>query len=122
MEDRQLRLQRHGLCRCSQRAGCELSCSRYHQFNQQELKYFQSVSRDISALIFCIESVHSRGSSLFQDAVVEFKVSGTGGPIYRLVVPQTRKEVGYGRMIAVRDYPLRIVFFHRHVSDGFQLF
>ena len=30
----------------------ELSCSRYHQFNQQEWKYFQYVSRDISALNF----------------------------------------------------------------------
>ena len=45
-----------------------------------------------------------------------------GEMIYRFVDPQTRKEVDDGRMIAVRENPLRIEFFHRHVSDGFQMF
>ena len=36
--------------------------------------------------------------------------------------PQTKKETDNGRVIAVKENPLRIESFHRHVSDGFQMF
>ena len=42
--------------------------------------------------------------------------------INRLVDPQTKKETDNGRVIAVKENPLRIESFHRHVSDGFQMF
>merc|ERR1712165_440129 len=43
-----------------------------------------------------------------------------GEVIYRLVDPQTKSETDDERVIAVKDGPLRMEFFHRHVSDGYR--
>ena len=45
-----------------------------------------------------------------------------GEMIYRLVDPQTKRETDDERVIAVKEGPLRMEFFHRHVSDGFRMF
>merc|ERR1712117_933235 len=45
-----------------------------------------------------------------------------GEVIYRLVDPQTKEETEDERVIAVKEDPLRMEFFHRHVSDGFRIF
>merc|ERR1712045_1020740 len=45
-----------------------------------------------------------------------------GEVIYRLVDPQTKEETEDERVIAVKEGPLRMEFFHRHVSDGFRVF
>merc|ERR1719471_937658 len=44
----------------------------------------------------------------------------TGEMIYRKVDPTTKKETDDERVIAVKDGPLRLEFFHRHVSDGYR--
>ena len=69
-----------------------------------------------------IESVLSRGSSLFKDAVVKVMVSGTAGRSTVWWMHRQGRKIDYERMIAVREHTLRIVFFHRRVSDGFQMF
>ena len=56
-----------------------------------------------------MESVHSRGSSLFKDAVVKVMVSGTAGPSTVWWMHRQGRKFGYERMIAVREYTLRIV-------------
>merc|ERR1719476_7160 len=43
-----------------------------------------------------------------------------GEMVYRVVDPRTRKESQDERVIAVRQNPLRMEFFHRHVSDGYR--
>merc|ERR1719346_619547 len=43
-----------------------------------------------------------------------------GEIIYRIVDPKTKRETEDERVIAVKDGPLRMEFFHRHVSDGFR--
>merc|ERR1719330_1601845 len=45
-----------------------------------------------------------------------------GEVIYRLVDPQTKRETDDERVIAVKEGPLRMEFFHRHVSDGFRMY
>merc|ERR1740129_1792205 len=45
-----------------------------------------------------------------------------GEVIYRLVDPETKKETDDERVIAVKEGPLRMEFFHRHVSDGFRMY
>ena len=45
-----------------------------------------------------------------------------GEMIYRLVDPQTKRETDDERVIAVKEGPLRMEFFHRHVSDGYRMF
>merc|ERR1712117_321236 len=45
-----------------------------------------------------------------------------GEIIYRLVDPVTKRETDDERVIAVKESPLRMEFFHRHVSDGFRIF
>merc|ERR1712242_309800 len=45
-----------------------------------------------------------------------------GEVIYRLVDPETKRETEDERVIAVKEGPLRMEFFHRHVSDGFRVF
>merc|ERR550532_3960615 len=45
-----------------------------------------------------------------------------GEIIYRLVDPATKAETDDERVIAVKEDPLRMEFFHRHVSDGFRMF
>jgi len=45
-----------------------------------------------------------------------------GEIIYRLVDPQTRSETDDERVIAVKEGPLRMEFFHRHVSDGYRMY
>merc|ERR1712079_499964 len=43
-----------------------------------------------------------------------------GEIIYRLVDPATKRETDDERVIAVKEEPLRMEFFHRHVSDGYR--
>merc|ERR1719232_2249475 len=43
-----------------------------------------------------------------------------GEIMYRIVEPGTKKETDDERVIAVKDGPLRLEFFHRHVSDGYR--
>merc|ERR1712012_1188444 len=43
-----------------------------------------------------------------------------GEIIYRIVDPATKRETDDERVIAVKDGPLRMEFFHRHVSDGYR--
>merc|ERR1719330_691671 len=45
-----------------------------------------------------------------------------GEIIYRLVDPVTKGETEDERVIAVKESPLRMEFFHRHVSDGYRLY
>merc|ERR1719464_1757140 len=45
-----------------------------------------------------------------------------GEIIYRLVDPATKGETDDERVIAVKDSPLRMEFFHRHVSDGYRMY
>merc|ERR1719512_497670 len=40
--------------------------------------------------------------------------------IYRIVDPETKRETDDERVIAVKEGPLRMEFFHRHVSDGYR--
>merc|ERR1712242_276358 len=44
----------------------------------------------------------------------------TGEMIYRVVDPETKRETDDERVIAVKEGPLRMEFFHRHVSDGYR--
>merc|ERR1712045_722344 len=44
----------------------------------------------------------------------------TGEIIYRIVDPGTKRETDDERVIAIKEGPLRIEFFHRHVSDGYR--
>jgi len=46
----------------------------------------------------------------------------TGEMVYRLVDPSTKQETDDERVMAVRDGPLRIEFFHRHKSDGYRAY
>merc|ERR1719216_235225 len=46
----------------------------------------------------------------------------TGEMIYRQVDPDTKQETEDERVIAVRESPLRMEFFHRHVSDGYRMY
>merc|ERR1712051_19089 len=43
-----------------------------------------------------------------------------GEIIYRKVDPETKRETDDERVIAVKEGPLRMEFFHRHVSDGYR--
>merc|ERR1712079_342293 len=43
-----------------------------------------------------------------------------GEIIYRIVDPKTKMETDDERVIAVKEGPLRMEFFHRHVSDGYR--
>merc|ERR550532_3258900 len=43
-----------------------------------------------------------------------------GEIIYRLVDPATKRETDDERVIAVKEEPLRMEFFHRHVSAGYR--
>merc|ERR1712012_1348798 len=43
-----------------------------------------------------------------------------GEIIYRIVDPGTKRETDDERVIAVKEGPLRMEFFHRHVSDGYR--
>merc|ERR1711963_1010290 len=45
-----------------------------------------------------------------------------GEIIYRLVDPVTKRETEDERVIAVKESPLRMEFFHRHVSDGYRMY
>jgi len=45
-----------------------------------------------------------------------------GEIMYRLVDPETKRETDDERVIAVKESPLRMEFFHRHVSDGYRSF
>merc|ERR1719512_79647 len=45
-----------------------------------------------------------------------------GEIIYRIVDPNTKAETDDERVIAVKEGPLRMEFFHRHVSDGYRSF
>jgi len=45
-----------------------------------------------------------------------------GEIIYRLVDPVTKGETDDERVIAVKESPLRMEFFHRHVSDGYRMY
>merc|ERR1719410_2269837 len=45
-----------------------------------------------------------------------------GEVVYRVVDPQTKQETDDERVIAVKENPLRMEFFHRHVSDGFRMY
>ena len=45
-----------------------------------------------------------------------------GEIIYRVVDPETKRETDDERVIAVKEGPLRMEFFHRHVSDGYRSF
>merc|ERR1719433_1269122 len=42
--------------------------------------------------------------------------------IYRVVDPKTKRETDDERVIAVKEGPLRMEFFHRHVSDGYRTY
>merc|ERR1712127_279088 len=46
----------------------------------------------------------------------------TGEIIYRIVDPGTKRETDDERVIAVKEGPLRMEFFHRHVSDGYRTY
>jgi len=43
-----------------------------------------------------------------------------GEIMYRVVDPKTKRETDDERVIAVKEGPLRMEFFHRHVSDGYR--
>merc|ERR1719327_1479366 len=43
-----------------------------------------------------------------------------GEIMYRIVDPGTKRETDDERVIAVKEGPLRMEFFHRHVSDGYR--
>merc|ERR1719232_1832189 len=45
-----------------------------------------------------------------------------GEIIYRLVDSATKAETDDERVIAVKEGPLRMEFFHRHVSDGYRMY
>merc|ERR1712051_77420 len=45
-----------------------------------------------------------------------------GEMIYRIVDPETKTETDDERVIAVKEGPLRMEFFHRHVSDGYRTY
>ena len=45
-----------------------------------------------------------------------------GEIIYRIVDPATKKETDDERVIAVKEGPLRMEFFHRRVSDGYRTY
>jgi len=45
-----------------------------------------------------------------------------GEIIYRIVDPKTKRETDDERVIAVKEGPLRMEFFHRHVSDGYRTY
>merc|ERR1712012_870683 len=45
-----------------------------------------------------------------------------GEIIYRIVDPKTKSETDDERVIAVKEGPLRMEFFHRHVSDGYRTY
>lgn len=45
-----------------------------------------------------------------------------GEMIYRLVDADSKAETDDERVIAVKENPLRMEFFHRHVSDGFRMY
>merc|ERR1712127_1074392 len=45
-----------------------------------------------------------------------------GEMIYRLVDSATKRETDDERVIAVKEGPLRLEFFHRHVSDGYRTY
>jgi len=45
-----------------------------------------------------------------------------GEMIYRLVDERTKLETDDERVIAVKEDPLRMEFFHRHVSDGYRVY
>jgi len=45
-----------------------------------------------------------------------------GEMIYRLVDAGTKQETDDERVIAVKEGPLRLEFFHRHVSDGYRTY
>jgi len=45
-----------------------------------------------------------------------------GEMIYRLVDADTKQETEDERVIAVKENPLRMEFFHRHVSDGYRVY
>merc|ERR1719210_3299722 len=45
-----------------------------------------------------------------------------GEMIYRIVDSATKRETDDERVIAVKEGPLRLEFFHRHVSDGYRMY
>merc|ERR1719464_634060 len=45
-----------------------------------------------------------------------------GEIMYRIVDPVTKRETDDERVIAVKEGPLRMEFFHRHVSDGYRTY
>merc|ERR1719464_1000989 len=45
-----------------------------------------------------------------------------GEIVYRIVDPVTKRETDDERVIAVKDGPLRMEFFHRHVCDGYRMY
>merc|ERR1719323_1099621 len=45
-----------------------------------------------------------------------------GEIMYRIVDPGTKRETDDERVIAVKEGPLRMEFFHRHVSDGYRTY
>lgn len=45
-----------------------------------------------------------------------------GEMIYRLVDADSKAETDDERVIAVKENPLLMEFFHRHVSDGFRMY
>merc|ERR1719336_1963697 len=45
-----------------------------------------------------------------------------GEVVYRVVDPDTKQETDDERVIAVKESPLRMEFFHRHVSDGYRMY
>jgi len=45
-----------------------------------------------------------------------------GEIIYRKVDPETKRETDDERVIVVKEGPLRMEFFHRHVSDGYRAY
>merc|ERR1719219_2928400 len=46
----------------------------------------------------------------------------TGEMVYRLVDATTKQETEDERVMAVREGPLRVEFFHRHKSDGYRMY
>jgi len=45
-----------------------------------------------------------------------------GEIVYRIVNSETKRETDDERVIAVKEGPLRMEFFHRHVSDGYRTY
>lgn len=45
-----------------------------------------------------------------------------GEIVYRVVDSKTKRETDDERVIAVKEEPLRLEFFHRHVTDGFRTY